>query len=74
MSSQITELLLTDGTTYRRNEHAPHGTIRTVRAADVPVIVRSIEDSGSRIEVHLSKGYTLQFPAARIARLVLNNA
>ncbi|MFD4341783.1 hypothetical protein ACFWPP_31945 [Streptomyces anulatus] len=73
MSSQITELLLTDGTTYRRNEHAPHRTIATSRQADIPVIVHSIKDAGSRIEVHLSKGYTLQFPAARIARLVLQN-
>ncbi|MFD5345638.1 hypothetical protein ACFWJY_18215 [Streptomyces anulatus] len=72
MSSQITELLLTDGTTYRRGEHAPHRTIQTARQADIPVIVRSIEDIGSRIEVQLSKGYSLQFPAARIARLVLS--
>ncbi|MEV6478063.1 hypothetical protein [Streptomyces sp. NPDC051657] len=73
-SSQITELLLTDGTTFRRNEHAPHRTIATGRQADIPVIVRSIEDAGSRIEVQLSKGYRLQFPASRIARLVLSNA
>ncbi|WP_331763420.1 hypothetical protein [Streptomyces anulatus] len=72
MSSQITELLLTDGTTYRRGEHAPHRTIQTARQADIPVIVRNIEDTGSRIEVQLSKGYSLQFPAARIARLVLS--
>ncbi|MEV7659472.1 hypothetical protein AB0O39_35570 [Streptomyces anulatus] len=71
MSSQITELQLTDGTTYRRGEHAPHRTISTARQADIPVIVHSIEDAGSRIEVHLSKGYHLQFPAARLARLVL---
>ncbi|MEE1735465.1 hypothetical protein AB0E82_31985 [Streptomyces anulatus] len=72
MSSQITELLLTDGTTYRRGEHAPHRTISTARQADIPVIVRSIEDAGSRIEVQLSQGYRLAFPAARIARLVLS--
>ncbi|MDW4901352.1 MULTISPECIES: hypothetical protein [Streptomyces] len=72
MSSQITELLLTDGTTYRRGEHAPHRTISTTRQTDIPVIVRSIKDAGSRIEVHLNKGYTLAFPAARIARLVLS--
>ncbi|MEU8672672.1 hypothetical protein OG333_37595 (plasmid) [Streptomyces anulatus] len=72
MSSQITELLLTDGSTYRRGDHAPHRTIQTIRGSDVPVIVRSIEDTGSRIEVQLSKGYSLQFPAARIARLVLS--
>lgn len=74
MASQITELLLTDGTTFRRNEHAPNRTIASARQADIPVIVRSIEDAGSRIEVHLSKGYTLAFPAARIARLVLSNS
>ncbi|GGY77128.1 hypothetical protein [Streptomyces anulatus] len=71
MSSQITELLLTDGSTFRRGDHAPHRTIQTGHQADIPVIVRSIEDTGSRIEVRLSKGYSLQFPAARIDRLVL---
>lgn len=70
-SQQITELQLTDGSTFRRGEHAPHRTIQTARQADIPVIVRSIEDAGSRIEVHLNKGYSLAYPASRIARLVL---
>ncbi|WP_326621796.1 hypothetical protein OHA57_39575 (plasmid) [Streptomyces anulatus] len=73
-SRQITELQLTDGTTIRRGDHAPHRTIQTGSQADIPVIVRSIEDAGSRIEVHLSKGYSIAFPAGRIARLVLSNA
>ncbi|MFC8705911.1 hypothetical protein ACFWEH_36140 [Streptomyces anulatus] len=73
-SRQITELQLTDGTTIRRNEHAPHRTIQTSHGADIPVIVRSIEDTGSRIEVQLSKGYALAYPASRIARLVLSTA
>lgn len=71
---QITELQLTDDTTFRRGEHAPHRTIQTGREADIPVIVRSIEDAGSRIEVHLNKGYSIAFPTNRIARLVLSNA
>ncbi|MFG3410384.1 hypothetical protein [Streptomyces sp. NPDC048142] len=72
MARQITELQLTDGTTFRKGEHAPHRTIQTGRQADIPVIVRGFEDAGSRIEVHLSKGYSLSFPAARLARLVLS--
>ncbi|MFI9019486.1 hypothetical protein ACIGZI_36260 [Streptomyces griseus] len=70
---QITELQLTDGTTLRRGEHAPHRTIQTGSQADIPVIVRSFEDAGSRIEVQLSKGYALAFPTSRIARLVFQN-
>ncbi|MBD3550000.1 hypothetical protein [Streptomyces sp. JV180] len=74
MASQITELQLNDGTIFRVGDHAPHGTIRTIKAADVAVIVRGIEDLGSRIEVRLNKGYSLQFPGSRLARLVLQNA
>ncbi|KAB2588155.1 hypothetical protein [Streptomyces arboris] len=70
---QITELQLTDGTTLRQGEHAPHRTIQTGSQSDIPVIVRAFEDTGSRIEVKCSKGYVLAFPASRIARLVFQN-
>lgn len=69
---KIVELQLTDGTTFRQGEHAPNRTIRTAQTADIPVIVRSFEDTGSWFEVRLSKGYILAFPASRIDRLVLN--
>ncbi|MEU8672968.1 hypothetical protein AB0C71_39470 [Streptomyces anulatus] len=72
MARQITELQLTDGTTLRQGEHAPIGTIRTSKTPDIPVIVHGFEDLGSRIEVRLSKGYSLQFPASKLARLVLS--
>ncbi|MFZ4277894.1 hypothetical protein ACOZFM_34885 [Streptomyces arboris] len=69
---QITELQLTDGSIFRRGEHAPHRTIQTGSQSDIPVIVRGFEDTGGRIEVQCSKGYHLVFPASRIARLVVS--
>ncbi|MFE9850303.1 hypothetical protein ACFYPN_16035 [Streptomyces sp. NPDC005576] len=63
------EITLLDGSVYQKGAEAPIGTI-TDSGKNVPVYVEDYDADGDWVDVQLSGGWAIGFPAPQVARFI----